>query len=182
MPGKVPKFKIIIAGEGGVGKTTFVTRCTAGEYVEQDDITVGANFAVKKIPYNGTILTFQLWDFAGEERFRFLIPAFCRGTAGGFICFDLTRPPTMEVLPQWLSLIRKKTGNIPLLLLGFKSDMMTDNYPLPCVDHEFGVNFAKEHNLLGFLPISSKEATNINQAFHILAKTLHEEVETVEIC
>lgn len=178
-----PKFKIIIAGEGGVGKTTFVTRSTIGDYIEEDDITIGANFAVKKLRYDGSEVSFQLWDFAGEERFRFILPAFCRGASGGFVCFDLTRPPTLEALPNWIDMIRKYSGDIPLLLIGFKSDMLT-NRPLmmPCVDLEHAKKFARDHKLAGFLPLSSKEDANTNQAFLILSESLYNpRVEKIEV-
>lgn len=172
-----PKFKIIVAGEGGVGKTTFVTRCTVGEYIEDDDITIGANFAVKKFLYNGHNFSFQIWDFAGEERFRFILPAFCRGTSAGFVCFDLTRPPTLAALPSWINMIRKYAGNVPLLLLGFKADMLGEDKPLmmPCVALEHAKQFARDYNLVGFIPISAKAAKNIDQAFLILSNSLYKQ-------
>ncbi len=179
-----PKFKIIIAGEGGVGKTTFVTRCTAGEYKEEDDITIGANFAIKRIKHNCSNISFQLWDFAGEERFRFILPAFCRGASGGFVCFDLTRPPTLEALPNWINMIRKYAGDIPLLLIGFKSDMLNTckAMMMPFVDLEHVKMFVQEYKLIDFLPLSSKDDTNIQQAFIILSDSLNKRrVEQIEI-
>lgn len=178
------KFKLIVAGEGGVGKTTFVTRCTVGEYIEEDDITIGANFAVKTYRYDGFQFSFQIWDFAGEERFRFLLPSFCRGAAAGFVCFDLTRPSTLATLPNWIRMIRKYAGDIPLLLLGFKADMLKTGEALfmPCIDLEDAENFARTHNLIGFLPISSKEDENINQAFLILTNSLYKRrAEKIEL-
>ena len=179
-----PKFKLVVAGEGGVGKTTFVTRCTVGEYIEEDDITIGANFAVKKFRYDGSNFSFQIWDFAGEKRFRFILPSFCRGASAGFVCFDLTRPPTLEVLPSWIRMIRKYSGDIPLLLLGFKADMLSSHEALmmPYVDLEYAKKFVKTYNLVGFLPISSKENANIDQAFLIMSNMLCKRmVEKVEI-
>lgn len=178
------KFKLIVAGEGGVGKTTFVTRCTIGEYIEEDNITIGANFAVKTFQYDGFLFSFQIWDFAGEERFRFLLPSFCRGTAAGFVCFDLTRPLTLATLPNWIKMIRKHAGDIPLLLLGFKADLLnTDKSILmPYIDLEEAENFARTHNLIGFLPISSKEDENINQAFVVLSNFLYKRrMEKIEL-
>jgi small GTP-binding protein len=179
-----PKFKIIVAGEGGVGKTTFVTRSTVGEYIEEDDITIGANFAVKKVPINGREFSFQIWDFAGEERFRFILPAFCRGTAAGLVCFDLTRPPTLAALPSWINMIRKYAGDIPLVLVGFKADMLQGETPLmmPCVDLDHASQFAREHNLVDFIPISAKEDSNIHQAFVVLSNFLQKrKVERIEV-
>jgi len=169
-----PKFKIIVAGEGGVGKTTFVTRCTVGEYIAEDYITIGANFAVKKFRYGDNDFSFQIWDFAGEERFRFILPAFCRGASAGFVCFDFTRPSTLEALPSWIGMIRKHAGDIPLLLVGFKVDMLDGGRTMmmPCVELEFAKKFARAHNLVGFIPISSKEDENISQAFLILSDSL----------
>ena len=179
-----PKFKIIVAGEGGVGKTTFVTRCTIGDYIEDDDITIGANFALKKIHHNGYDYSYQIWDFAGEERFRFILPSFCRGTTAGFVCFDLTRPPTLAALPSWINMIRKYAGNIPLVLLGFKADILASDKPLmmPCVDLEHAKQFTNDHKLIDFIPISSKNDENINQAFLLLSNTiLKQSVERIEV-
>ena len=107
--------KLVVAGEGGVGKTTLIRRYVEGVY-HDSLLTVGAAFAARRLVlddgYGPQAVKLQIWDFGGEKRFRFLLPKFCYGARGAMLSFDLNRFSTFLKLDQWLELIRQNTDDI----------------------------------------------------------------------
>ena len=164
--------KMIIVGDGGVGKTTLIHRYLTGNYLDQR-MTVGSGFATRDLEMDGVIITLTIWDFAGEERFRFLLPSYCRGALGCILAFDLTRPPTFYHLDEWLNLVRKNTTDIPILLVGTKSDAGSFN-------RDMAPDYAKVHGLVGYLETSSKAGINVSDAFQIIANLMWTRVTTAE--
>ncbi|MEM3587974.1 MAG: GTP-binding protein, partial [Candidatus Jordarchaeaceae archaeon] len=73
-------FKVIVVGEGGVGKTTFINRYTTQRFIESTKITIGTGFYSLDKRVNSDFIKLQLWDFGGEKRFRFILPSYCKGT------------------------------------------------------------------------------------------------------
>jgi len=117
-------FKIIVAGEGGVGKTTLVNRYATGKFNVDTRVTIGVGFQVFEA--NGThneLIKLQLWDFGGEKRFRFLLPSYCNGAHGVILAFDLTRISSLLNLREWIQLIRENTKNPVIVLIGTKNDL-----------------------------------------------------------
>ncbi|MCK4688545.1 MAG: GTP-binding protein, partial [Candidatus Lokiarchaeota archaeon] len=80
-------FKICIFGDGGVGKTTLVKRYMTGVFKGDSTMTIGVDFHVKKLEINGLNVSLQIWDFAGEDRFRFLLPSYVIGASGGIFMY-----------------------------------------------------------------------------------------------
>ena len=87
-------FKTVIAGEGGVGKTALTIRFTKGVYLEGTKMTIGVDFSAVKVSLREEAVTLQLWDFGGENRFRFILPGYCKGSSGALLVFDLTQEYT----------------------------------------------------------------------------------------
>jgi Ras-related protein Rab-1A len=161
-------FKVIIAGAGGVGKTAMVTRYCTGKFIEDYKMTIGAAFHTKsEVLDSGETVKMQLWDFAGEKRFRELLPDYCKGSSGAFICFDLTDYDTFREIPEWLKIIRKKAGFIPIILMGMKWDL--ENHE---VDYETASDYAERSKCNQCVFCSSKDDININQSFKAMAKWL----------
>ncbi len=161
-------FKVIVAGAGGVGKTAMVTRYCTGTFIEDHKMTIGAAFHTKEeILDTGETCKMQIWDFAGEQRFRTLLPDYCKGASGAFICFDVTDYDTFRQLPEWLKIIRKTAGFIPIILLGMKWDL-----PNHEVDLETAQNYAEQAKCNQSVFCSSKEDININECFQAMAKWL----------
>ncbi len=153
--------KLLVLGDGGVGKTTLIHRFLTGEYLDQR-MTVGAGFATRDIQINGDTITLTIWDFAGEERFRFILPRYCLGSHGCILAFDLSRPATFHHLDEWLGVVRKKTDNIPILLVGTKCDIVM-------TIQEKADEYVANHSLSGFLSTSSKEGVNVDEVFELIA-------------
>lgn len=159
-------FKILTAGDGGVGKTTLLHRYLEGKFSESTKMTIGVEFFLKEIELEGHNCTLQLWDFGGQGRFRFLLESYVLGAKGALLMFDLTRPMTLENLDEWVNICRKNNPDLPILFLGTKLDLTEDI----SVDDEYAKNFMKELNLFDFLKVSSKTGHNVQEAFDLITR------------
>ncbi|MFX1488339.1 MAG: Rab family GTPase [Promethearchaeota archaeon] len=162
--------KILTAGEGGVGKTTLLHRYVEGKFSAETKMTIGVEFFLKETEIDSKHCTLQLWDFGGQERFRFLLESYVLGAKGALLMFDLTRMISLENLEQWLGIIRKGDPNLPVLFLGTKLDLEDEIQ----VDDDYARSFLDEYNLIDFLKISSKSGENVGRAFDILTRKILE--------
>ena len=162
--------KILTAGEGGVGKTTLLHRYVEGKFSAETKMTIGVEFFLKETVIDENQCTLQLWDFGGQERFRFLLESYVLGAKGALLMFDLTRMMSLENLQQWLNIVRKGDPNLPVLFVGTKLDLVDEIQ----VDDDYANSFLKEFNLLGFLKISSKTGENVAEVFNYLTRTILE--------
>ncbi len=167
-------FKICIFGDGGVGKTSLVKRYLDGIFEPEYKITVGVDFHTKKLEIEGKKVTLQIWDFAGEKQFRFILPAYARGSAGGIFMYDITRKSSLESFDDWLNVFtsgtKKEAWEVPILMVGSKLDLEDARD----VSIEDATDIATSHDLFGFLEISSKNGANIESLFLIMARAILE--------
>ena len=162
--------KILTAGEGGVGKTTLLHRYVEGKFSADTRMTIGVEFFLKETVVDEKQCTLQLWDFGGQERFRFLLESYVLGAKGAMLMFDLTRISSLDNLEQWLNIVRKGDPNLPVLFLGTKLDLAEEIQ----VDDDYAETFLNEYNLIDFLKISSKTGENVSQAFNMLTNKILE--------
>ena len=161
-------FKTIVAGAGGVGKSALIQRYVDGSFLEDHKMTIGADFKVKDVVLDtGESVRLQLWDFAGEERFRFLLGDYCAGASGALICYDVTVYATFEQIPEWLKIIRENAGMVPIILVGNKYDL--DSHE---VDLETAEDYAEQAKCLMNVMCSSKLDLNVEPIFSAMAKWL----------
>lgn len=177
-------FKVVVMGETGVGKTSLITRATKGFFPDPELLksTIGASFAIKRVDIlsenETTTVTLQIWDFAGQERFRTLLKGFISGALGGLFVFDLTDPVTLDdICSYWIPEVEDrldiKFSENPnfarnFVLVGNKSDLIKDRQ----VTYEEIVNVAKPLNLK-YILVSSKTGENVERLFSVLAKQLY---------
>ena len=165
---KTKVFKTIIAGDGGVGKTTMLHRYVKGRFIENMQMTIGVEFFLKELKFDGIEVMLQIWDFGGQERFRFLLESYAIGAKGALLLFDLTRPITLENLGQWVNICRAENPDLPILFVGSKSDLVgTIN-----ISEDYLFQIQEENNFFNFLKISSKTGENVALAFELLAKEI----------
>jgi Ras-related protein Rab-7A len=156
-----PVLKLIVVGDGGVGKTTLIHRYLTGIYLDQR-VTIGSGFATRAVEIEDVTVVLTIWDFAGEERFRFLLPKYCQGAHGCLLTFDLTRPVTFFHLDDWLKLVRANAGSIPMLLVGTKLDIS----PLTRTEAEAYVTV---NGLNGYIETSAKDDVGVQETFQLIA-------------
>ncbi|MHA2224975.1 MAG: Rab family GTPase [Candidatus Hodarchaeales archaeon] len=157
--------KIVILGQGGVGKTSlirrYVQRTFSNEYIK----TIGSNFLLKKIQLKeGMKMTMQLWDLSGQDSFRNIRPQYYLNSRGGILVFDLTRHTTLESLENWYSDFTQKTGDVPLMVFGNKSDLKEQIE----VQHDEGKMVAQKFGA-EYLETSALNGTGVESGFLNLA-------------
>jgi len=164
-------FKIVVLGEGAVGKTAIVTRFSHGFFRTDYKTTIGSQFAVKNVDFvrdtGNVTVKLQIWDVAGQSRFQILRPMYYRGSSGGLLVFDVTRRRTFIVLEEWLDeLYRAINKKIPLVLVANKTDL-----PDRVVEPSEGKEFAAKHDM-PYIESSAKTGEGIVDIFQNLAEVL----------
>ncbi len=164
-------FKIIIFGDAGCGKTTLTQRFLTNLFVSDSKMTIGVDFEVKSLEVDKQKVKLQIWDFGGEERFRFLLPTYVRGARGGLFLFDITNYSSIAHIDDWLSVIRKEIRAedvFPIIVVGGKADLAENRE----VSAEEGIKIAKSRNVDGFIETSSKTGENVEKTFEALTRLM----------
>jgi small GTP-binding protein len=107
-------FKVIVVGEGGVGKTTLINRFATNKFSEDTKITIGASFYAFENDVNGSDapVKLQVWDFGGEKRFRFILPSYCQGAHGVIFAFDLISLSVQKPIKSKEMVVNQSVKNI----------------------------------------------------------------------
>ncbi|MBY9010756.1 MAG: GTP-binding protein [Candidatus Lokiarchaeota archaeon] len=158
--------KVIVSGDGGVGKTSFLNRLVNDSFNDNSELTRGVDFYSKSIYVNGTEFNFIMWDFAGQTQFKSLLNNFVEGSLAAFILFDLTRISTIENVHDWIVTL-ETIGHIPIMLIGTKVDLINPNESL-AIDNYISEIKQEYDNIITYTKISSKTGENIKDAFKIL--------------
>jgi small GTP-binding protein len=176
----VPVYKICLLGDGAVGKTSlrdrFMGKPLPGDYL----LTIGADFAAKAAEVRNKTVKFQIWDLAGQPRFESVREPYYKGTLGGLLVFDVTRPDSFESTPSWIKELWKHNGKgrIPLVLLGNKIDLRDSIQPSIHIVHgealarEFSKFCVKDGFKVPYIETSAKTGENVEQAFRILGEAI----------
>ena len=162
-------FKIMMLGDADTPNTSLTIRYISGFYLEDLKLTIGVDFYSKTTLYKGKKVKLQVWDFGGEERFRFLLHQYVKGTDAVILLYNITNPSTLEHLPDWIRIVREHAGDIPIILVGAKAHLEQ----FRAVSKEEGILAAKKYNLFGFIEVSAKTGKNIDQLFEdVIEKTI----------
>jgi len=168
----VARYKLVILGDGGVGKTTLTQRYLTGVFDSGTEMTIGFDFYVKKLNIAQKFIGLQIWDFAGEKRFRQLLRDVIWDAKGAVFMYDITRFTTFKNLNEWLDLYQKvneeKEQNVPAILVGSKIDL--EEYR--AVTREDGENMKRRWDLLDFIECSSKTGQNVEEVFRKITKIM----------
>ena len=116
--------KIVVLGEGGVGKTTLAEIFCNNSFFGKTTLTtqtIGVQFHSKITQIDGKMLKMQIWDLGGQTRFREMgvFQRYCKGAHGAILCFDLSDLETLVMIPKWLEIL---PPGIPTVLIGTKCD------------------------------------------------------------
>ncbi|MBD3194209.1 MAG: GTP-binding protein [Candidatus Lokiarchaeota archaeon] len=175
-------FKIIMFGDGGVGKTTLVNRFLTGIFKSSTSMTIGVDFHIKKLNHRGKKVSLQIWDFAGEDRFRFLLPSYVIGASGGLFLYDITRYTSLKSFEEWLTIFRngynmQQPGkSLPILMIGSKLDLAFKRSVFP----EQASQLAEDQNLAGYSECSAKTGENVEEVFIAITEIMMKRAGLVE--
>ena len=163
--------KIVILGDSGVGKTTLLQQYVHNKANANTKPTIGADFSKKEIQVDGQVVTLQIWDTAGQEKFQSLGFAFYRGADCCALCYDLTNPASFEALDKWKEGFIDNAGpddpkSFPFVLIGNKVDRENDRKVGP----EKAKAWCSENNDMQYFETSAKEGVAVNDAFIAMVK------------
>ena len=160
----IPTKKLIIIGDGSVGKTAMLLNFVDDIKAGLTNSTIGVDFKSKIIEVNNQKIKLQIWDTAGQERFRNIAISYYRRSDGIALVYDVSSQLSFDHIPKWMDSIAKNvTNTIPTILIGNKIDL--DNK----ISLEQGQNMASEYNV-PFFQTSAKTGEGINEAFTKLAE------------
>ncbi len=161
-------FKLIIAGDGGVGKTSLVDRYVNGTFREDTRITLGVQFMVKRLIVDNDAIDLQIWDFGGEERFRFILPAYCLGTHGAVFMYDITNPASLLHADDWMLVLRAQNAKFPVLAAGTKADLNANRK----VNKDEALKVVEKYCISEVLEVSAKTGQNVERVFDVICRAM----------
>ena len=153
--------KIVFIGNPSTGKTSLLNRICNDKFLPDYDSTIGVDFFTKTIYYNENIFKIQLWDSAGQEKYRALIPSYLRGASIIFLVYDLSWRESFEAIRNWLGFVNQYTSKdqVKLVLVGNKCDLERK------VQSEEGKKLAEKEGML-FFETSAKTAEGVINMFY----------------
>ncbi|CAF0746600.1 unnamed protein product [Rotaria sordida] len=170
-------FKILIIGDSGVGKTAILQRFTHNYFSNEYLATIGVDFQLRTINVDTKRCKLQVWDTAGQDRFKCVVSTFYRGAHGVIICFDITDIQSFHHVDNWLEEIKKYCINqTPVYLVGTKSDLQSKRV----VSYSTIKTYSDSKNL-SYIETSSKTNENIENCFIDFARTLVTHNDYMEI-
>jgi small GTP-binding protein len=122
----LPLYKVVIAGDENVGKTSLVRQYCEGRFETSRVSTIGVDFQTKVITLPEGAVKLSIWDMAGQERFNIVRSGFYRGTRATALVYDLGVPETLEHLQKWYKETRSNCTCLKFLVIGNKADLVND--------------------------------------------------------
>ncbi|MCJ1281051.1 GTP-binding nuclear protein gsp1/Ran [Xylographa opegraphella] len=158
-------FKLVLVGDGGTGKTTFVKRHLTGEFEKKYIATLGVEVHPLGFSTNLGNIIFDVWDTAGQEKFGGLRDGYYINGQCGIIMFDVTSRITYKNVPNWHRDLVRVCENIPIVLCGNKVDVKERKVKAK------SITFHRKKNLQ-YYDISAKSNYNFEKPFLWLARKL----------
>lgn len=168
-------YKVLVIGELGTGKTSFIKRYVHQFFSQNYRATIGVDFALKVLNWDqNTIIRLQLWDIAGQERFGNMTRVYYKEALGAFIVFDVTRSATFDAVVKWKqdldSKVQLPNGDpIPCILLANKCDQTKQGVASNPAKMD---EFVKEHGFTAWFETSAKENIHIDVAARALVNKI----------
>nr|XP_046268821.1 ras-related protein Rab-32 [Scatophagus argus] len=167
-------FKVLVIGDVSVGKSSIVLRYVNKCFDERYRASIGVDFALKIIEWDPkTVVRLQLWNIAGQERFKNMSRVFYKGAMGAVVVFDITDRTTLESALEWKQDLDSKVcleggRPVPAVLLANKCDMKgRDRDMMSSLD-----GLCKANGFVGWFETSAKDNINIDEAGAFLVKQM----------
>ena len=153
---QVNRQKIIFTGDIYVGKTSIINVLMGQKFNNDYEASIGVDFFSKTIKYKGKIIKLQIWDSAGQEKFRSLIPNYIRGSSLVFIVYDISNKKSFNNVNSWVNFVNN-IENSNIVIVGNKIDLENKRE----VTYEEGKKYCEENNF-DFFEVSAKNDINLN--------------------
>ena len=172
----VSSYKIVVVGASGVGKTALVQRLTEDIFTGKTATTIGVEFKTYPCNVFDDPIKLNIWDTAGQEKFRSVSKAYFRNAVGAILVYSVDSRNSFDELSRWLNDLQSLSlPNAAILLVGNKNDL--ENREVSAAE---GQLFATR-NGLEFMEASAQSAFHVKEAFIKLAQQIHQKVKSGEI-
>lgn len=165
---KTYKFKVTLFGTSNVGKTSLVQRFIKESFSNDLKKTIGTTFLIKDIVLEDANVRLLVWDIGGQAQFSNMRSVYFKGSNAALGVYDVTSHESLLKIPGWVSSIKKSVGKIPMILLGNKIDLATENNR---INEKESLDLAKrlecEH-----LYTSALTGKNVDKAFTMIAQSI----------
>ena len=134
-------------------------------------MTIGVDFEVKSLKVYDKRIKLQIWDFGGEERFRFLLPTYVRGANGALFIYDVNNFSSLVHIDDWLMVIRKEKRQediFPIIVVGIVPELDEERQ----ISAEEGIKIAKSRGVDGFAECSQRTGENVEETFEALTRLM----------
>ncbi|CAM4714202.1 unnamed protein product [Leuciscus chuanchicus] len=165
-------YRIVLAGDAAVGKSSFLLRLCKNEFKGNTSATLGVDFQMKTLVVDGVPTVLQLWDTAGQERFRSIAKSYFRRADGVLLLYDVTCEKSFLNVREWVDIIEDVSqDDIPIMLVGNKTDLRNEALldGVTCIPTSYGEKLAMTYSAL-FCETSAKDGSNIIEAVLHLAR------------
>ena len=162
--------KVILIGDSGVGKTNIMSKFLKNQFMEESKATIGVEFGSKLFNHEGHKIKTQIWDTAGQEKYKAITGAYYKGSKGALVVYDITQKKTFENIEKWVNDL-KAAGDpkITIILIGNKNDLDDKRQ----VSKDQGEEKARSFGC-AFLETSAYSGDNIDKAFNLMVKEIYE--------
>ena len=159
---KMNDIKLILLGDVGVGKTSIMQRIAKNKYEDTKDATIGIQYEIKIIKYKDKSYRIQLFDTAGQEKYKSIINSFYRLGNGFFVVFDLTNESSLNSVKNWIKEIQEKSPEPDpiIIILGNKNDLENIRISEDIIKKKL-----ENYSNTIYIETSAKANTNITHAF-----------------
>ena len=166
-------FKVVVIGNGSVGKTSLIEKFTQGTFQKEYIKTIGAQFSKFDAEISGDTIGLLFWDIAGQDDFLFLRPSFYRDSRAAIIVYSLEENDlgkrSFEHIIDWYEDIKKYCGDIPIVVFANKVDLIEENN----LDKINIQEVVKERDFLGYYLTSAKTGQGVHEAFDSIINELY---------
>ncbi|GKT37353.1 Small GTPase like protein [Aduncisulcus paluster] len=161
-------YKILLVGESGVGKSAILLRFADDMFSEGFVTTVGIDFKNKDVKVDGKLITLQLWDSAGQERFKTIVKSYFRSADAVILAYDVTDEKSFKRVEYWISSIeRGSPEGCVKVIVGNKCDLKLRRV----VTSDRGEACAGSHSC-PYFETSAKTGVGVNKVFMYIAEKL----------
>ena len=154
----VTRHKVIFIGDANTGKTSIINRIIDNPFNDTYDVSIGIDFMSKNIRFRGQNIKIQIWDSAGQEKYKGLIPSYVRNSSIVFIVYDISSRTSFENVQNWISFV-KNIEKTTMILCGNKTDLNRE------VETKEGEEVAEREGIK-FFECSAKTNENIKYMFY----------------
>jgi len=178
-------FKIVLIGDGAVGKTSLRKRWMGEGFEVNYIFTIGCDFAIKELQFNDNIrVKLQIWDLGGQPHFREVRKAFYVGASGGIVLYDITNRQSFENVRMWVAeLIKHAKKKVPIVVVGNKIDLRENkgNYISTLEGLELKRRIVEEFGIKAlFSETSAKTGENVDKVFRGMTALLLQELGVIK--